>query len=209
MDATGNPVTRRTAAFTLTEVLVAVSLVAVIGTLALLLLQSTGNVAREIGEGHPPAHLQVLNRLERDLLHLIPSPPGDPYPSFSLEKGEILKLTTLRTTPEGLRIPAICLYQPEGRVTLRIEQIPNHTAVTNRLDMLRSPLRFALTAGERSWADWPQEEKDQEGSRENPPVLLTVSGTTTTDQTFTHRLALPSQLRVERGAAEEDPEDGQ
>jgi len=193
MDPSKHALTRR--AFTLVELLVALSLVAVIGTLALLLLNSTRKVSAEVNAFRLSASEILLRELEQDLYHLHRKPSGKEWPPFELLEGSRLQFTTHLQLETGTRIPVACSYRPEGRGSLRIVESPYlSTGLTNRIDRLKRPLTFQLLVKEEWVSTWPPEETE---SAEAPPVLLRVQGDLEDGTGFSHVMAIPAHLRIE------------
>ncbi|GEM_PF-4017951 len=180
----------RPAGFTLVEVLVAVSLVAVVGTIALLLLNSTRNVAAEVEQQMISPMERIRVNLEEELFHLHRKLPDDNWPTFELREGQSLHFTTrLPLTGDTHRLPVVCRYEPDGTSTRRSLESPYlSSAVTNRLDMIQGPLTFEVNLNGLWVRDWPAEEPDTSG---HPPVLIRLSSRNTA-----YVLPIPAHMRM-------------
>lgn len=187
--------------FTLVELLVAISLVAVVGTLALLLLNSTRQIAEEV-EDRPPRFDSDLLALEDELLQMLPSPESDDWPSFALAEGQILQFSTLVSLGNGALVPVASRYEPDGQDTLHVQESPYLPQNrTNRIENLRSPMEFEVLL-EKTWhKDWPME---RAGGPEGAPQLLRARRYFPDGSISTRYLPIPGHAKVER---EDTPEE--
>lgn len=190
----------RTKGFSLVEVLVALSLVAVLGTTALLLLESARRVSREVATESEDPLAPLLPPLRGELDHLLPAPPLKTLPAFTLEEeGRRLHFTTRLPDALGRLRAAEITYvaTPEG--AFRVQRIAHHPhSVTNRLDTAGLPLRFQVRHQDTWTEQWPPEERDASG----PPLLLRLS-LSETHKEPSHTLFIPPALRVD-GQKKED-----
>jgi prepilin-type N-terminal cleavage/methylation domain-containing protein len=151
-------------AFSLIEVLVATSLVAVVGTMAFLILESTRQVAEEV-RGIPSRPFEQLTQnIQRELDNLLPRPGTKDLPSFSLDQGMNLTFTTQERDKEGqFQVYAVAYLHEESHTLQIYTRYPDGLAVTNVLNTLSSPLRFEVWT-EEMWVEmWPPEEKNRQG----------------------------------------------
>ena len=175
------------------EVLVALSLVAVLGTTALLLLESTRRVSDDVAREPKNLSRSVIAPLRLELDHLLPDPPLESLPTFTLENdGRLLRFTT-RLPDEAGRLRAVELAYistPDG--AFRVHRPLHHAhGVTNRLDTAGRPPRFAAERDGDWQSTWPPEEPQTSG----PPsrLRLTLPGA---GDDLSHTLFIPASLRV-------------
>lgn len=189
MAAPHHPVTRSTSrGFSLVEVLVALSLITILGGSAFLLLRSTQKIYNQIIQPLPEQTLQELgDHLRRDLDNWIPHPSPPELPDLQLEAGIHLTLTSRE--PAGGRAQKVQYTLQPGEVVRTARRYLDSTTVTNRFEVSRVSLHLRQDG---AWIpDWPPEESADPA---RPSMLRMIWEGNSTPQH--HDLLIPASLRV-------------
>ena len=183
----------RQTGFSLVEVLVALSLVAILGTTALLLLESTRRVSTQIVFEPPDPLGDIVHTMRRELDHLIPQPVPEELPGLTLDNGSHLSFTAHLTDGQGGRVTQKIEYLslPEGLLRIHRPYLDSGS-VTNRLDTLGTELTFSLRSQDIWTGDWPPEDNNGAGT----PTLLRIH-MSQRGETDHHDIFLPAYLRFE------------
>ncbi len=195
------PFFRPRAAFSLIEVLVALTLMSLVLALAALLLSTSGRVTDSIAAPRPRHALDTVLRLGQDLDRLLRAPLPDDETGLRLDAEEGLSFPLLLETPtQGLRHHRVAyLWNADGE--LRRLLWDSATDLTSTNILLRGFTRFRLVAREegQDFETWPPE------NRNEPPRLLRVDLEIPGEAPLLRDLALPAAFRHSPPSPTETP----
>lgn len=179
-------------AFTLIEVLIAVSLAGVVTAVALLLLHTTFQVTEEVRSPLFTEEDTFRQALQTELDHLLVRPPFEDQPPLELSGEEGLTLVSLLPDDRGIPQATRVQYRLEGTALLRIaERALLPTATTNLL--FQSVQRFSVTAVQegRVEEEWPPEKES------GPPARIQMELKRYNRESFESTWDIPAAFRIE------------
>jgi prepilin-type N-terminal cleavage/methylation domain-containing protein len=195
------PTVLKTKGFSLIELLIAVSLVAGVMSIAFMILDSARRVAEEISgpSGSPvePFWTQLQSEIDR----ILPSPVQLDTPPLRFSKNEGVELVSLLPDPQGIPLETHLHYYVADEQLLRVSTrgFPL-VAETNIVAVAISEFRAQALIEDQVFDEWPKE-------NEHPlPPRITLEIETDTRERRTRDFYLPASFRIESadGLAEPD-----
>lgn len=187
--------------FSLIELLIAVSLLAVVMSLAFMVLDSARRVAEEIsGPSGSPAE-PFWTQLQKEFDHILVSPVQMDRPPLRFSEDEGLELVSLLPNPQGIPLETFVQYYVEDDQLLKITASGYPlVAETNIVAEAISEIRSLGLIEDKEFVDWPDED-------ENPlPPRIQIELETDSREVLQREFYLPASFRIESDDPLEEPE---
>jgi len=184
--------TRNTqSAFTLVELLIALTLVSVVMALAWMVLDSTRKVTEEIGAPVTNPVEQVWSGIQYELDRLLPDPQPSDIPGLQFTDDTGLELVSLVPGPEGIPLQTELHYQINQSKLLKIS-IRNAPPLsqTNVIAQGVTAFRIRGHKDESEIESWPPEEEKPLPSRLSAELQLSDGSV------YTRDFHLPASFRA-------------
>jgi|GEM_PF-1969907 len=187
--------------FSLIELLIAVSLLAVVMSLAFMVLDSARRVAEEIsGPSGSPAE-PFWTQLQSEFDHILVTPVQMDRPPLRFSEDEGLELVSLLPNPQGIPLETFVQYYVEDEQLLKITASGYPlVAETNIVAEAISVIRSQGLIEDQEFMDWPDED-------ENPlPPRIQIELETDSREILQREFYLPASFRIESDDPLEEPE---